>query len=204
MSATNGWRRKPLGFGWICERHTTVGVKIANFLAIGRGLRANSRRLVQRLAMVMAMGVMLREDTYAMDKMAATNRRKEARTSVDDNVYVVLNTEPEILGLMVEISSTGMAFTFVDIDDISERLNGLMDVKLDLFATGIGYFSRNLPARLVSSTISLPEIPSSLMIKRVGVEFVDPSFSQQIQINSLIRRQNLQGKLPVEMPPQPE
>lgn len=125
-----------------------------------------------------------------MEYLSAANRRKEERTSVDDNVYVVIDTEPEMMGLMVEISSTGMAFTFVDLDAVSQRLKGRMDVNLDLFATGIGYFIKNLPARLVSSTDSSKDQMSSLMIKRIGVEFVDPTLPQQVQINSLIRRQN--------------
>ena len=42
-----------------------------------------------------------------MDTVSAANRRKEERTAVDDNVYVVINTQPEMMGQMVEISSTG-------------------------------------------------------------------------------------------------
>lgn len=124
-----------------------------------------------------------------LEDMAAANRRKEARTSVDDNVYVVIDTEPEIMGLMVEISSTGMAFTFVDLDTVSQRLSGRMDLKLDLFATGVGYFVKNLPARLVSTTDTSEDGICSLSIKRIGVEFVDPTLPQQVQINRLIKQQ---------------
>ncbi len=134
-----------------------------------------------------------------MEDMAAANRRKEARTSVDDNVYVVIDTDPEIMGLMVEISSTGMAFTFVDLDTVSQRLDGRMDVNIDLFATGIGYFIRNLPARLVSTTDSSEDGICTLSIKRIGVEFVDPTLPQQIQINRLIRQQNAKENLHIGM-----
>lgn len=134
-----------------------------------------------------------------MEDTVAANRRKEARTSVDDNVYVVIDTDPEIMGLMVEISSTGMAFTFVDLDTVSQRLDGRMDVNLDLFATGIGYFVKNLPARLVSNTDSSEDGFCSLSIKRIGVEFVDPTLPQQVQINRLIRRQNTREKIHIGM-----
>lgn len=134
-----------------------------------------------------------------LENVAEDNRRKETRTMVDENVYVVIDTKPEMMGQMVEISSTGMAFTFVDLDAVSNRLSGLNDLRMDLFAAGKGYFIRGLPARLVSTIEtgghgSLDNAPNgtlaSIMIKRIGVEFGSLSISQQIQINSLIRRQN--------------
>ncbi|KJS32164.1 MAG: hypothetical protein VR64_08690 [Desulfatitalea sp. BRH_c12] len=130
-----------------------------------------------------------------MDNVSASNRRKENRTAVDENVYVVIDTQPEMMGQMVEISSTGMAFTFVDLDSVSQRLKNRRDVRMDLFAAGKGYFIRNLPARLISN-IDTPTANaiSSLMIKRIGVEFEALSVSQQVQINSLIRRQNERGE----------
>lgn len=141
------------------------------------------------------------QEKNPMDTVSAANRRKEERTAVDDNVYVVLNTQPEMMGQMVEISSTGMAFTFVDLDSVSQRLNGRGDLRMDFFAAGKGYFIRDLPARLVSA-IDTPSSNaiSSLMIKRIGVEFVTMSLSQQVQINSLIRRQNGRGAMPVSVP----
>ena len=124
-------------------------------------------------------------------QMDLNNRRKEQRTTVDDNVYVVLDTQPEMMGQMVEISSTGLAFTFVDLDAASQRLSGRSDLRMDLFAAGKGYFIRGLPARLISNIETpLSSSISSLLIKRIGVEFVSPSLLQQVQINSLIRRQN--------------
>ena len=134
-----------------------------------------------------------------MENISEDNRRKESRTLVDDNVYVVIDTTPEMMGQMVEISSTGMAFTFVDLDAVSSRLSGRRDLRMDLFAAGKGYFIRDLPARLVSTIEtaghgSLAKTPqgsiASIMIKRIGVEFGSLSLSQQVQINSLIRRQN--------------
>jgi hypothetical protein len=84
-----------------------------------------------------------------------------------------------------------MAFTFVDLDAVSNRLSGRSDLRMDLFAAGKGYFIRNLPARLVSTIdTALNESFASLMIKRIGVEFGSLSLSQQVQVNSLIRRQN--------------
>ena len=131
------------------------------------------------------------EKRVHMEKISEDNRRKEKRTQVDDNVYVVVDTQPEMMGQMVEISSTGMAFTFVDLDAVSDRLSGRRDLHVDLFAAGKGYFIRNLPARLVSTLDgALNGSFASLKIKRIGVEFGSLSLSQQVQINSLIRRQN--------------
>jgi hypothetical protein len=83
------------------------------------------------------------EKRVHMEKISEDNRRKEKRTQVDDNVYVVVDTQPEMMGQMVEISSTGMAFTFVDLDAVSDRLSGRRDLHVDLFAAGKGYFIRS-------------------------------------------------------------
>ena len=126
------------------------------------------------------------------------NRRKEQRFLVEDSLYVVIATNPQTLGQVVEISSTGMAFTFVDIDDASLRLSKQSILHMDLFVGGRGVFIKNLACKLVSkienanvnvSDASLSS--SSLSIKRVGVHFEDLSLPQQIQINHLVRRQNL-------------
>jgi len=123
------------------------------------------------------------------------NRRREKRTSIDQNVYVVVDTQPEMMGQMVEISSTGMAFNFVDLDSVSQLLSGRDDLRIDLFAAGKGYFMRDLPARVVSAVDTpSPNAISSLIIKRIGLKFVAPSLSQQIQINSLINWQNQQAE----------
>lgn len=136
-----------------------------------------------------------------MEMTSAANRRKEDRTTVDDNVYVIVDTQPKMMGQMVEISSAGMAFNFVDLDSVSQLLSGRRDLKIDFFAAGKGFFMRDLSGRLVS-TIDAPSANaiSSLMIKRIGVEFVAPSLTQQVKINALIRRQNEKSDLAVTVP----
>ena len=121
----------------------------------------------------------------------ADNRRKEARIAIDENVYVVIDTKPQMMGQMVEISSRGMAFTFVDLDAVSQRLKDQADLRLDLFAGGKGYFIRNLPCRVVSKIDEdHSNSTASVLIKRVGVEFESLTLPQQVQINALIRRHN--------------
>jgi len=119
------------------------------------------------------------------------NRRKEHRTVVNQNVYVVLKTTLEIMGQLIEISSTGMVFTFIDLEGISQHLNNVDKVQMDIFAEGKGYLLRNVSGRVVSMTQSLPSsVASSMIIMRIGVEFTGISVAQQIQINRLIRRQD--------------
>ena len=55
------------------------------------------------------------QERECMKRVDEDNRRKEARVSVKDSLYVVINTQPQTMGQVVEISSTGLAFTFVDI-----------------------------------------------------------------------------------------
>jgi len=126
----------------------------------------------------------------------ADNRRKEARIAIDENVYVVIDTKPQMMGQMVEISSRGMAFTFVDLDAVSQRLQDQSDLRLDLFAGGKGYFIRNLPCRVVSKIDDEPSNSvASVLIKRVGVEFENLTLPQQVQINALIRRHDKRSQM---------
>ncbi len=124
-----------------------------------------------------------------MKQCTADNRRKQKRVSVKDSVYVVIDTQPQTMGQMVEISSTGMAFTFVDLDAVSSRLASRSTMRLDLFAGGKGFFVKDLSCRLVSKIENASTHPlSSLSIKRVGVKFEELSLPQQVQINHLVRR----------------
>jgi hypothetical protein len=126
-----------------------------------------------------------------MQENAAVNRRKEARFSVSDSVYVVINTVPQTLGQMVEISTSGLAFTFVDLNDASKRLSAQATLRMDLFAGGKGFFIKDLACRLVSKIENVSDQSlSSLTIKRVGVEFENLTLPQQVQINHLVKRQD--------------
>ena len=121
----------------------------------------------------------------------ADNRRKEERFTVSESVYVVINTQPQTLGQVVEISSTGMAFTFVDIDSVSKRLADLSNLSMDLFAGGRGYFAKGLAGRLVSKIENEPTPTiTSLSIKRVGVQFEALTLPQQVQLNHIVRLHN--------------
>lgn len=126
-----------------------------------------------------------------MQENAAENRRKEARFSVSDSVYVVINTDPQTLGQMVEISTSGLAFTFVDLNEASKRLSEQTTLGMDLFARGKGFFIKDLACRLVSKIKNVTDQSlSSLTIKRVGVEFENLTLPQQVQINHLVKRQD--------------
>lgn len=131
------------------------------------------------------------EDNY---KNPNPNRRRDDRVSVADSLYVIIDTEPQTMGQVVEISSTGMAFTLVDLNAVSKRLAKQAILTLDLFAGGKGFFLRDVECRLVSKIekVSAPSL-SSLSIKRVGVQFEGLTVPQQVQINQLVRKQNLKA-----------
>jgi hypothetical protein len=125
-----------------------------------------------------------------MQTASMVNRRKEPRVQADGNIYVVLDTQPQMLGQMIEISSKGLAFTFVNLQGISQHLEQCNIVRLDLFKGGAGYFIRDLSCRLVSKiNKQTPTAFSSFSIKRVGVEFEGLTLPQQIQINTLVKQQ---------------
>lgn len=130
------------------------------------------------------------EDEF-MKTLLDDNRRKEERVSVKDSLYVIVDTQPQTMGQVVEISSTGMAFTFVDIEAASLRLAKMSTIGIDLFAGGRGLYLKGLTCKLVSKIENTSATPlSSMSIKRVGVQFEDLSLPQQVQINNLVRRQH--------------
>jgi hypothetical protein len=123
---------------------------------------------------------------------ANQNKRNNDRVSVMDILYVIIDTKPQTMGQVVEISSTGMAFQFVDIDDVSKRLSTQDTLTLDLFAGGKGFFVKDVACRLISKMEKVTPSPTaSHSIKRVGVEFEGLSIPQQVHINQFVRRHNL-------------
>lgn len=143
---------------------------------------------------------MMRCDTTIVDgnhimendyKNANPNRRRDDRVSVADSLYVIIDTEPQTMGQVVEISSTGMAFTLVDLNAVSKRLAKQAVLHLDLFAGGKGFFLRDVECRLVSKIEKVSsQSLSSLSIKRVGIQFESLSVPQQVKINRLVRMQH--------------
>jgi hypothetical protein len=144
---------------------------------------------VHRAEAVNAAPLELTEEKYPMENgSTASNRRREERITPNANIYVVVDTTPQMLGQMVEISISGLAFTFVDLENASKRLMNRTNLSLDLFAGGKGYFTKNLHCSLKSKIEEHPvSTHASPSIIRVGVEFEDLTLPQQIQINALIR-----------------
>lgn len=144
----------------------------------------------QRLEPVNAPALQVAEKKDQMNKsLSAENRRKEERIVANGNIYVVIDTAPQMLGQLVEISVSGLSFTFVDLEQASQRLMNRTALNLDIFAGGKGYFVKNLSCRMKSRIENHPvSTHASPQIIRVGVEFEDLTLQQQIQVNALIRR----------------
>ena len=127
--------------------------------------------------------------------IASHNRRKVKRICLDDSLYAIIDTTPQAMGQVVEISSTGLAFTFVDIGDLSARLAKRSCLVLDLYEGGRGFFARGLACRLVSEIENDSATPlKSFSIKRVGVAFESLTLPQQVRINRLVFKQ--QDRIP--------
>lgn len=123
------------------------------------------------------------------------NRRRDDRAVVMDNLYVIIDTSPQTLGQVVEISSTGMAFTFVDLDEVSSRLADQTAFKLDIFAGGKGFYVKDVGCKLISKIENASDVHlSSLAIKRVGIKFESLTIMQQVQINQLVRKHHTKAE----------
>ena len=120
---------------------------------------------------------------------ALNNRRKVERICLGDDLYAIIDTTPPIMGQVVEISATGLAFTFVDLGRASDRLSSRSLLQVDLFEGGRGYFIRKMPCLIVSEVQHVNTSPlACLSIKRVGVAFQELTLPQQVRVNQLVRQ----------------
>jgi hypothetical protein len=155
---------------------------------------SEERQPVHRAEPAPAAALQLAEERYPMKNVSDSNRRRQDRIATNANIYVVVHTNPQMLGQMVEISISGLSFTFVDLENVSEKVMNHTRFNLDLFGGGRGYFIKNLNCRLKSRIETHPGGTNDSQIIRVGVEFENPTLPQQIQINALIRWHTVHGQ----------
>ncbi len=121
-----------------------------------------------------------------------TERRKNRRYMVQDNVFAVFRRWPNSSSLVniVDISRGG--FAFVGMDEIShDRL------ELDIFVSGDGRRLGKIPFKIISKTDKAKEDRFySFIQRRFGARFDDLSDSKTLQIDSFINNHKVMDSLP--------
>jgi hypothetical protein len=109
-------------------------------------------------------------------------RRREERYKVIEDVFAVTTTNHGILGNILDISNRGLSFHCIASSDAAGET-----FELDLFFGGRGYLSRQIACKKVSERTEHSQIPfSSVVMRRVGVNFLDLTQKQSAQLGNFI------------------
>ena len=123
-----------------------------------------------------------------------TERRKNKRYMVQDNVFAVFRLWPNSSSLVniVDISRGGFAFEFVGMDEISQDR-----FELDIFVSGDGRLLGKIPFKIISEKAKAKEDRFySFIQRRFGARFDDLSYSKALQIDSFINNHKVMDSLP--------
>ncbi len=111
-----------------------------------------------------------------------TGRRKEKRYRAIEDVFAVTKSNPGILGNILDISNKGLSFHCLANGEPSAET-----FEIDLFFSKSGYLTKKIPCKKIFERTEHSQIPfSSLMMRRIGVNFVHLSPNQHKQVEHFI------------------
>jgi len=115
-------------------------------------------------------------------------RRRHKRFKVRDGAFVVLMPPSTKLGQIIDISSGGLAFRYLSMEERSkeERSNNLSN--LDIFLTDNSFYLEEVPVINVSDFQIAGKFPfSSITTRRQGVQFRELTHNQISRLEYFIR-----------------
>ncbi len=111
-----------------------------------------------------------------------TGRRKEKRYRAIEDVFAVTKSNPGILGNILDISNKGLSFHCLANGEPSAET-----FEIDLFFSKSGYLTKKISCKKIFERTEHSQIPfSSLMMRRIGVNFVHLSPHQHKQVEHFI------------------
>jgi c-di-GMP-binding flagellar brake protein YcgR len=123
-----------------------------------------------------------------------TERRKNKRYMVQDNVFAVFRLGPNSSSLVniVDISRGGFAFKFVGMEEISRD-----QFELDIFVSGDGRRLGKIPFKIISETAKeKKDRLFTLAQRRFGARFDDLSDVKALQVDRFIHNHKIMDHLP--------
>lgn len=117
------------------------------------------------------------------------NRRGQKRYPVRDGVFVVLNPAENSskLGIMLDISKSGLSFQYIDTIDSNQPYS-----ELDVFVSGHGILIGGLSFTIISNIAFHKTIPYySIITRRLGVKFKPLPDIKNIKISSFIHNHGI-------------
>jgi hypothetical protein len=116
-------------------------------------------------------------------KEEMVERRRHKRFKVRDGAFVVLMPPSTKLGQLIDISSGGLAFRYLSMEERSNNLS-----ELDIFLTDNSFYLEEVPVINVSDFQIAGEFPfSSITTRRHGVQFGELTHNQISRLEYFIR-----------------
>ena len=109
-------------------------------------------------------------------------RRKVIRYQVIQDVFAVIKSNTDILGNILDISNHGLSFHSLAHDELVDDV-----FQIDLFFSKNGYLTKNISCKKVFEQTKHSQMPfSSLMTRRIGVNFIKLNTRQLKQLKEFI------------------
>ncbi len=117
-----------------------------------------------------------------MSQTVFADNRGFKRFPAREGAFAVI-TAPRKLGQILDISKSGLSFTY-----IGEKKGPKKDTGLDIFLSGIGFNSRNIPYKTISDFEIESKVEfSSVKMRRCGVKFRQLHSEQISQIEAFLQ-----------------
>lgn len=118
-----------------------------------------------------------------MDRKALIERRQLKRFNAQDGAFALARNHVSKLGQIMNVSMRGLAFKYIA---NGQQSNGIF--QLDIFLSGRGFHSKNIPSKTVSDFEMKSEFPfSSIRMRRCCVQFGELTRIHMSQLEDFIQ-----------------
>ena len=123
------------------------------------------------------------EKDVRMVRKAPNERRKYKRFNAQDGAFALVKNHDSKVGQIIDVSMRGLAFKYIA---NGKQSKGVFE--LDIFLTGHGIHSKNIPFKTISDFEMKREIPFSFVkMRRCCVQFGELSHIHMSQLEDFIR-----------------
>jgi hypothetical protein len=117
-----------------------------------------------------------------MDRKAPIERRQHKRFNAQDGAFALVKNHVSRLGQIIDVSMRGLAFKYIG---NGKQSKGIFE--LDIFLSGQGIHSKNIPFKTVSDFEMKSEVPfSSIKMRRCCVQFGELTHTHVSQLKDFI------------------
>jgi len=117
-----------------------------------------------------------------MNQTVSADNRAFTRFSAKEGAFAVI-TAPRKLGQILDISKGGLSFTYMGEEEGPQK-----NTELDIFLSGIGFNSKNIPYKTISDFEIESKVEfSSIKMRRCGVKFRQLHLDQHSQIEDFLQ-----------------